>query len=299
MDFDLDDAQSEQAAALTQALAGAARAVTPDAIDPVFEAACAALASGVDGGFGLLDRVLLVERAASLGAPINATATLLLRPWLPGVPAGPIALRLGGDRHPCRFAETAVAVIELGESTPRFATVATGSFTAIPSGMVSGYGTLVGDGWQDGQWDPSLSPMLVFSLGRAAEVAGNARAALESTTAYLNQRRQFGASLSSLQAVRHRMAELAVDVESLSVLVRIAADHATDVAALSACTCAIDATPRIVRELHQLSGARGFAHESGLPAKTMQMMAARGELLEAGIGDVALADAYWPNRLGH
>jgi hypothetical protein len=87
------------------------------------------------------------------------------------------------------------------------------------------------------------------------------------------------------------MSELAVDVECLGALVRLAADHRSEASVVSACALAVEVVPKVVQELHQLSGARGFVYEYGLPARTMQLMATRGELIDAGMTAVAVADA--------
>jgi len=60
---------------------------------------------------------------------------------------------------------------------------------------------------------------------------------------------------------------------------------------VTACALAADIVPKVVQELHQMNGARGFVYDSRLPAMTMQLMATRGELVDAGMTAVAVADA--------
>ena len=64
-------------------------------------------------------------------------------------------------------------------------------------------------------------------------------------------------------------------------------------AALGAAAYAIDVAARAVPELHQLSGARGFTFESGLPARTMRLLATRLELTASGVSPEAFAPATW------
>jgi alkylation response protein AidB-like acyl-CoA dehydrogenase len=63
----------------------------------------------------------------------------------------------------------------------------------------------------------------------AAEQAGVARRCLDATVAYLRQRRQFGRVLGGFQALKHRLADLYVEVEAASA----AATHAAAACARS------------------------------------------------------------------
>lgn len=295
MDFDLDHLQRERLGRLRVAVEGAG-SVTPtvaDALDPALDAALAADPLLTAAELTLLDRVLLVEEAARLGAPVHATATLLVRS-LCAAPArtAPLAIR-AGDALALRFAEHAVAVVDVRPPAPAIAWVVHGGFTVVPSGMAGGYGTVETTAPEPLAWLGTLPPLDVFRLGRTAEIAGAARRGLELTAAYLDQRRQFARSLSTFQALRHRLSELAVDVEATSALVRIAAFDATSAAVLGAASYAVDAAARLVPELHQMNGARGFTLESGLPASTMAVTASRLELIATGVSPAAYADATW------
>lgn len=57
----------------------------------------------------------------------------------------------------------------------------------------------------------------------AAQAIGNARRAMSDAVAFLADRRQFGRELSSFQALRHQVADLAVEVEAAKALVYSAA----------------------------------------------------------------------------
>ena len=293
MDFDLDTGQARRREALAALLAGAsqvpARRADAQLIDLDTELAGSPLVT--DPGLKLLDRILLAEQAARAGAPIDATALLVLRGVIGDTGAGPLAARRGGDEQPFRFAATAMRVVDVSGAEPVIAAVVPGSLAPIESGMVDGYGTVASEAASSPAWGLPLAPLLVYCLGRSAEAAGTARAAIELTADHLNRRHQFGVALSSLQAIRHRMSELAVDVECVGALVRLAADQQTEASVVAACALAVDIVPKVVQELHQLSGARGFVHEFGLPARTMQLMATRGELVDAGMTAVAVADA--------
>lgn len=296
MDFDLDHLQGQRLERLRAAVgaAGASPPTVADAYAPALDAALATDPLLSAAGLTLLDRVLLVEEAARLGAAVHATATLLVRPVCPGLAsalAAPVALR-ASDTPALRFAAHAVAVVDV-RPPAGVGAVARGSFTAVPSGMVEGYGTVAITSREPLAWSGPLAPLDVFRLGRAAEIAGAARRGLELTAAHLDQRRQFGRSLSTFQALRHRLSELAVDVGATSALVRTAAFAATSTAVLGAASYAVDTAARLVPELHQMHGARGFTLASGVPACTLAVAASRLELTASGASPMAYAEATW------
>jgi alkylation response protein AidB-like acyl-CoA dehydrogenase len=99
----------------------------------------------------------------------------------------------------------------------------------------------------------------------AAEIAGAARSALMLTVRYVKDRHQFGRSLGSYQAIQHRLAEVLMLVEGSSLLAKDAAFRgAPDESAALAATFATDCAQRIVTDLHQFTGAIGFAKEYDL-----------------------------------
>ncbi len=297
MDFDVDARQRELldllVAAVTRRSPRDVGGVLADTCDPELEHR---LSDGVLIGhsLGLLDRVLLVEEAARLAVPVNATATLLLRPMIgSSIPPGPLAVRAVPGDSPVRFGRDAVGVIDVCGIVPTFAATRPDLFRPVPSGTVAGYGVVAAGQAVEVPWESDMSPLAVHRLGRAGEIAGAARHAVELTAAYLRRRRQFGRSLSSFQALQHRLAELAVDAEATSALVRVAAYSGSATSVHGAASYAVAAAARAVPELHQLSGARGFTSESGLPAFTSHLIASRVELISSGTSPCAYADEMW------
>lgn len=293
MDFDPDIDQQRRSDTLREVVAPFLLPGDPlaDRYDPDLDAAIAARSELTETGLTLLDRVLLVEEAARLGAPIDATAALLLRPLLVREALGSFAIRSVAGDGPLRFGAAATAVIDVTGTAPTAAEAL--GFDPVPSGAAAGYGRVrVGVASPIG-WTPALSPLAVVQLGRAAEIAGAAMGAIGDVAAYLCERQQFGRSLSTFQGLQHRLAELAVDAHGASVSVRVAAHAGTTAAALGAAAYAIDVAARAVPELHQLSGARGFTFESGLPARTMRLLATRLELTASGVSAEAFASATW------
>lgn len=101
----------------------------------------------------------------------------------------------------------------------------------------------------------------------ASEQAGLAAWCLETTVVYLKTRRQFGRTLGGFQALKHRVADLFVEVESASAAAAHAAGSMaarTDDAAISSATAASycsDAAVHAAEEAVQLHGGIGMTWE--------------------------------------
>jgi len=105
------------------------------------------------------------------------------------------------------------------------------------------------------------------TVGLAAEHVGMVDAMLEMTRAYLGQRHQFGRPLASFQVIKHRLADLLVDLERARSSARYAAAvfdqnpvAAALPAAIAGATCT-DAVIRAAAETVQLNGGVGFTWE--------------------------------------
>jgi alkylation response protein AidB-like acyl-CoA dehydrogenase len=101
----------------------------------------------------------------------------------------------------------------------------------------------------------------------AAEHVGMIEAMLDMTRTYAEQRHQFGRSLASFQVIKHRLADILVDLERARSAARYAAaafdqDPATaDLpSAVAGATCT-DAVIRVAHETVQLHGGIGFTWE--------------------------------------
>ena len=115
---------------------------------------------------------------------------------------------------------------------------------------------------------------LVLSAGLlASEQLGLAEEALQSTVDYLKQRRQFGRVLGSYQALKHRLADLWVEIAHARAVARYAAACAADesddlpvAAALAHSLCSAVAV-KAAEECVRLQGGIGFTWE--LPSSSM------------------------------
>ncbi|MCW3841494.1 acyl-CoA/acyl-ACP dehydrogenase [Micromonospora yasonensis] len=99
----------------------------------------------------------------------------------------------------------------------------------------------------------------------AVESVGVARASLELTVDYLKTRQQFGVPLAHFQALRHRVADLAVAVEAATssawYALRVAGTEEFAIAAPLAKLVATRAAYAVTAESIQLHGALGFTWE--------------------------------------
>jgi acyl-CoA dehydrogenase-like protein len=256
--------------------------------------------AGVLDGADLLVRVLVAERLAELGMATTYGTREVIDPG--GVlPPGGLAVAARGRRGAVRYAAAAdhVAIIDgddivvLGEDRR--------GVTEVPSGFGYPYGRIApgeraGTRVPDapGAWRSRLT------LATAAEIAGNAAAAIARTAAHMQARRQFGEPLSKFQALRHRLSEAAASAEATRWLVREAAftgaPRDIDLAAFYAAQTAAQLVPELV----QMCGARSFTLEFGLHVFTMRLdglrlelgapdrLAARTLALPNGSGDGAL-----------
>jgi alkylation response protein AidB-like acyl-CoA dehydrogenase len=119
-------------------------------------------------------------------------------------------------------------------------------------------------------------------VAMAAEQVGGARRALADTVEYVKTRVQFGRAVGSFQAVKHRCADLAVDLAEAeaccAAAVSASESNSSDLlltARLAAVVCA-DAYLNIARAMVQLHGGVGFtwehsAHLHFKRAKTSQL----------------------------
>jgi alkylation response protein AidB-like acyl-CoA dehydrogenase len=103
----------------------------------------------------------------------------------------------------------------------------------------------------------------------AADACGGAAQCLESTTAYVKERIQFGVPIGQFQAVKHQLADLALQTEPLAGLYWYAAhafDHEPGRASLSASLAKAHTTDAYVyatRRAIELHGGIGYTWEQG------------------------------------
>ena len=106
------------------------------------------------------------------------------------------------------------------------------------------------------------------ATGHAAEMLGAAERAMNMAVEYAKVREQFGVPIGSFQAVKHRCADMLIDVEGMRSAVYYAAwavaadDPERSIAASTAKCWTSDAARRVMASCLQVHGGLGFTWES-------------------------------------
>jgi hypothetical protein len=112
--------------------------------------------------------------------------------------------------------------------------------------------------------------MDVLAPGRvevAAQAVGTAQAALDASVAYATEREQFGRTISEFQAIQHKLAEMATDVEAARSLTFRAAQRCDDGAGDAAATAskaklfASERAVDVTDEAIQVHGGAGYVRD--------------------------------------
>jgi alkylation response protein AidB-like acyl-CoA dehydrogenase len=309
MDYELNEDQLAIVEAVTALLAqhaGAARAIdlhAKDAYDQPLhdalrEAGFADVARAEDSG--ALEAAVIAEAVAAAGGVVSYSASALV---VPGVldfeSAGPVALTTADHHAPVRFGAHARTwlVLDTAAGTAYLAELEPGDSVPVQTSFGYPMGTFPSDLADRCDRLPGAAAERLTSWWRVAlavEAAGTMRAALECTVAYLKERRQFGRAIGSFQAVQHRLADCAIEIEASRWLAYEAAYHGAPAeGAATAAAHAIGAATRVFGETHQLSGAIGFTREHDLHVWSMRLQALRLELGGVHGHRRALATARW------
>ncbi|WP_072807472.1 acyl-CoA dehydrogenase family protein [Rhodococcoides yunnanense] len=131
-------------------------------------------------------------------------------------------------------------------------------------------------------------------IALSAEQVGAASAALEMTVAYTKARTQFGRSIGSFQALKHRMADMYVSVEAARSMSCAAALSGTHEDAVAAKICCSEALQHVAAETIQMHGgiAITWDHDAQLFFKR-----AHGAAQLFGLPRDYLTDpACWPRQ---
>ncbi|MFI1566800.1 acyl-CoA dehydrogenase family protein [Streptomyces sp. NPDC020490] len=123
----------------------------------------------------------------------------------------------------------------------------------------------------DQGWQQLMAGLNHERLFLAANMLGLARRAFDDAVAYVREREQFGRPIGSFQALRHRVADLATEIECARLLVReVASDCDTQPDRLfprEASMAKLKATEtarRVALECMQMMGGYGYATEYGM-----------------------------------
>jgi len=139
----------------------------------------------------------------------------------------------------------------------------------------------------------------VAAIALAAEQLGGAERALDMAVGYAKTREQFGRAIGSFQAIKHRCADLLLEVECLRSAVRYAAaavaEDSAEVPALAALTQAYasDVFFHVAAENIQIHGGIGFTWEHDA-----QLYFKRAKASELFLGDAAYHRERLAQRIG-
>jgi alkylation response protein AidB-like acyl-CoA dehydrogenase len=307
LDFTLSDDQraiEEAAGALLAKHAGWERAAALAADGGYDDALDRALA---DAGFleaalgpetGPLEAALVVLAVARAGGTVAAGAGALAVPLALGrALPGPVALADLAHAGPVRFAAHARTLVAIHGDAAHAVALPRGAVPAIASPFGYPLGEIGAFGSRGEELGPRAGARLrdAWRAALAVETAGTMSGALGATVAYLKERRQFGKPIASFQAVQHRLAACAVQVEATRWLALEAVAHGAPAEASAvAAAYAAAAARRVFAETHQLSGAIGYTREHPLHVFSMRLQTLRLELGGAAAHARAAAAARWP-----
>ena len=139
-----------------------------------------------------------------------------------------------------------------------------GTYETFYDGVEVGDDALVGG--EGSGWEVVTSSLELERVFAAAQCAGAARAALELTIDYVNERHQFGKPIASFQTVSHRLADLHVRVEAARLLAYLAATRIDDglsanTEAAAAKLAATEAFQAVTEAGMQFFGGYGYMKE--------------------------------------
>jgi alkylation response protein AidB-like acyl-CoA dehydrogenase len=238
-------------------------------------------------GLGLVELVVLTEQMgyACASTPFLGTTLAALTieaagdpdqrsSWMPELAAGRVSAALALSDAPALVPDAAPErpLVLAERSTGTAVLHASGAVTeidAIDPGRLHGIPT--GDPGSGERMPGGVAAALDrASVVVAAELIGLCRRALETTVAYVKERKQFGVPVGSFQAVQHAAAQMLRDTEAAAVATYFAAWTADfepeelPAAAAIAKASASDAGRSVTAAAIQLHGGIGFTWEADL-----------------------------------
>ncbi|MBX7159070.1 MAG: acyl-CoA dehydrogenase family protein [Acidimicrobiia bacterium] len=234
-------------------------------------------------GLGALDWVLVLEETGrvALPEPVVETAVVgapLLHALGCDVPAPPASIATLLDSGASLYADTAECLVVLDGDALRMVDPSTARLTAEVSvdrsrrlfavEMAAGAGTVVATGPQ--ARDAVAAARDRGALAAAAQLIGLAERMLATTVEYVSVRHQFGKPVGAQQALKHKLADVAVAIEFARPLVYRAAwsldagDPDSAVHVSMAKSQASDAAELAARHALQCHGAIGYSYECDL-----------------------------------
>jgi len=227
----------------------------------------------------LLERALVADRLAWAGAATTfGLQAVVLGGMAPECARPGLAIVDGSRSRLARYAGDAGALLVLDGDKARLVALSPGQVEPVPSGSGFPVGRAPAALLESGRLLSLVGLRPRWALAVAAEIGGTAHAVIELTSAHLRQREQFGRPLSHFQALRHRLANAAVDAEATRWMAREAAYSGQERSMWLAASYAASVGASLSPESVQLWGARGFAQEFAVSNLIMRLQGLRFEL---------------------
>jgi alkylation response protein AidB-like acyl-CoA dehydrogenase len=226
---------------------------------------------------GPVETALVALEVAKAAGAVTYSASAIVAPKLMSErTVGPVALTRLPANFPVRMAQYAnLVLIDAGDQA-RALNIKSGDVAEVPSNRV---------GWPMALLRPaaverarSLGPGTGETLRRwwrlalALETVGTMQGAFDLTVSYVKTRVQFGRPIGEFQALQHRLAEIAVIIESARWMALEAAFRdAHPLFATTAAGRAAGAASLVARESQQMHGAMGLTREYPLHVWSMRL----------------------------
>jgi len=200
-----------------------------------------------------------------------------------------------GSEEPTRFGDSARAVLVIDEERDVVSVVDIADCEVRSAGAQWGYPLAYIRPCAEGRAlsIPAADCLALWRVTLATEILGAAGAAFDHTVEYLNIRKQFGHPIGANQAIRHRVAQVVVEIEKARWLTYEAAWRAPDPElAASAAMVAVMMAKLVFEEMHQMYGAIGYTRELPLHRWTMRLHVLGKELGGEAAHGIAVTAAH-------
>lgn len=237
----------------------------------------------------------MINEVAQTPVALECAASAMLRPFLGTEVPRPLAVIADDARGAIRYLPMARTLVSVSAKKVAIATLPEGAVTAVNSLFAYPMGTVDHDTleWHTPDCDPAKLYTL-WQIAISAELCGVLTGAIASVLAHVRERHQFGQPLGSFQAVQHRLATNAIEIEAARLQVLKAADSLSPQDAAAALGYVQGFATRAGYDLHQFMGAMGLTLEHPLHRWTY-----RARLLRADMGgSTAAYQTYATQRWG-
>ena len=243
---------------------------------------------------GTVAAALMVYQAAQAPVCIECAASSMLRPFLGDDIPRPLAVKVGDAPGAIRYLPQARGLVALGSSGVTYASVPQGaaqeveSLYAYPMGKIDEAELE----WETVDADSGQLQVL-WQIASAAELGGVLKAGMETVLDHVRERKQFGQPLGAFQALQHRLAVMAVEIEGAKLMMLRAAQSRTVADAALAQGYIQACATRITYDLHQFMGAMGLTLEHPLHRWSYRAKLLRAELGGSDAAYMRFANDRW------